>query len=70
MSTAASSAVQRQPFQDAAALSPMPAEAADAGNHASSFPMNSLPSDLLLQVLLPVGSAELLRVSQVPGCLR
>jgi hypothetical protein len=59
-------AAQRHPVE-AAAATPHHAEArTGTAKAASSFPLNSLPSDLLLQVLLPIGSAELLRLSQVP----
>ncbi len=59
-------AAQRHPGGAAAATPKHPEASKGTAKAASSFPLNSLPSDLLLQVLLPVGTAELLRLSQVP----
>jgi hypothetical protein len=62
-------AVQPQPGEEATAQSQHSADKADAEKDASSFPLTSLPSDLLLQVLLSIGSAELLRLCQVRICI-
>ena len=64
--TVVASAAQRHPGEAAAAPPQHHEAGTGTAKAAGSFPLNSLPSDLLLQVLLPVGSAELLRLSQVP----